>query len=131
MSGITAIQYIQALPGGPYNGTGTVGIIITNGVPNYFNVVGANLDNIVSVTWYPINPSSLKFTTRQFLLVSSTQGTFGITVLDNYLNDCNRGGYISFLLNDGTNLVFPVITYGRLSLTPLWTASDQGLSTGS
>ena len=54
-----------------------------------------------------------------------------IQVLDNYLNTCNRGGKLSFRIDDGTTLHFPVITYGRVSVGPLWTAPDQGLITGN
>lgn len=127
-----AIDLIEALPGSPINGTGFVGIIITNGIPSYFRVLGANLNRIVNVTWYPKNPKSVKFTVRNLILIDSTntQGTFGVTVTENYLDERDRCGYISFTLDDMTTMVAPVKTYGRLSVWPLWTAPDQGLITG-
>lgn len=126
----TSIAQIQSLPGSPYNGTGLVGIVITNGVPSYFKVIGSELNRIVSVNWYPENPASVKFTTRDMILVDNTLGTFMVMVTDNYLYDNDRGGHISFRLDDGTTLTAPVKTYGRVSVGPLWTAPDQGLITG-
>lgn len=126
----TSIAQIQALPGSPYNGTGIVGIVITNGVPSYFKVVGSELDKIVSVAWYPENPDTVKFTTRNMILIDDTMGTFMVQVLDNYLYDFDRAGHISFRLEDGTTLTAPVKTYGRVSVGPLWQPADQGLSTG-
>ena len=107
-----------------------MGIVITSGVPSYFKVIGANLNRIVSVTWYPANPSSLLFQSRNLILVDNTVGTFMIKVINNYLNTFDRAGYISFTLDDSTNLTFPVRTYGPVSAGPLWTAPDQGLITG-
>ena len=124
------ITSIQSLPNSPYNGTGKVGIVITSGVPSYFLVKGASLDRIVSVHWYPENPASVLVTDRQLILVDDTHGTFMIQVLDNYLNIKDRGGKISFRLDDDSTLHFPVVTYGRVSVGPLWTAPDQGLITG-
>lgn len=124
------IASIKGLPSSPYNGTPNVGIVITSGVPSYFYVVGANLNRIVSVHWYPENPASVLQTDRQMILLDNTQGTFMIRVLDNYLNIKDRGGKLSFRLDDGTTMHFPVITYGRVSVGPLWTAPDQGLITG-
>jgi len=127
---MTAIADIQALPFSPYNGTGIVGIIITSGVPSYFKVTGSNLDRIVSVDWYPRNPATVTFDTRGMILVDNTLGTFMIRVKDNYLDISDRGGHISFRLDDGTTLTSPVKTYGRVSIGPLWQAPDQGFSTG-
>lgn len=126
----TTIAQIQTLPNSPYNGTGIVGIVITNGVPTYFKVTGSDLDKIVSVNWYPENAGSVKFTTRGMILVDDTLGTFMIMVTDNYLYDNNRAGHISFRLDDGTTLTAPVKTFGRVSVGPLWQAPDQGLITG-
>jgi len=126
----TSIAQIQSLPGSPYNGTGIVGIVITNGVPSYFKVTGSELDKIVSVNWYPENAASVKFTTRNMILVDNTLGTFMVMVTDNFLYDYDRGGHISFRLDDGTTLTAPVKTYGRVSVGPLWQPADQGLITG-
>lgn len=129
-SPVVAIASIQSLPSSPYNGTGKVGIVITSGVPSYFLVTGANLDRIVSVHWYPENPASVLQTDRQMILVDNTRGTFMVQVLDNYLNIKDRGGKISFRIDDGTTLHFPAITYGRVSIGPLWQPSQEGLQTG-
>lgn len=126
----TTIAQIQTLPNSPYNGTGTVGIVITNGVPTYFKVTGSDLDRIVSVNWYPENANSVKFTTRGMILVDNTLGTFMVMVTDNYLYDNDRGGHISFRLDDGTTLTAPVKTFGCVSVGPLWQSPDQGLITG-
>ena len=53
-----------------------------------------------------------------------------IRVLDNYLDTNDRGGYLSFRLDDGNTLSAPVKTYGRISVMPLWQAPDSGLITG-
>lgn len=127
---MTAIASIDALPGGPYNGTGTVGIVITSGIPSYFKVTGADLSDITSVNWYPANPGSVLFQTRELILLDNETGTFMIMVTNNYLNNCDRGGHISFRLTDGTTLTAPVKTYGPVSVGPLWTAPEQGLITG-
>ncbi len=126
----TSIAQIYALPGCPFNGSGLVGIVITNGVPSYFKVVGSDLDRIVSVNWYPENAASVKFNTRGMILVDNTLGTFMIQVTDNYLSTTDRAGHISFRLDDGTTLTAPVRTYGRVSVGPMWQAPDQGLITG-
>lgn len=126
----TTVSGVWSLPGSPYNGTGVVGVLITNGVPSYFSVIGANLNQITQVVWYPKSPTSLKWTMRPLILVDNTQATFGITVTENYLNNCDRAGYIAFILDDGTNITFPVITYGPLAVGPLWQAPGSGLSTG-
>lgn len=126
----TVITSIDALPWSPFNGTGTVGIVITSGIPSYFKVTGVDLDRIVSVNWYPENPSTVLFETRQMILIDDTIGTFMVMVKDNYLYDFDRGGHISFRLDDGTTLTAPVQTYGRVSVMPLWTDPTQGLITG-
>lgn len=126
----TTIASIEALPSSPYNGSGLVSIVITNGVPCYFKITGSELNKIISVDWYPENPASVLFMKRDIILISNTLGTFMITVIDNYLNDCDRKGRISFRLDDGNTLTAPVKTYGRVSLGPLWTAPNSGLITG-
>jgi hypothetical protein len=127
---MTVITKIQALPASPFNDTGFAGIVITSGLPSYFKVEGANLDQIISVNWFPKNPSSVLFEIRELILVNNNVGTFMIRVLDNYLDTNDRGGKISFRLDDDTTLHYPVKTYGPVSLGPLWTAPDQGLITG-
>ncbi len=124
------IASIQALPGSPYNGSEFVGIVITSGIPSYFRLTGANLDRIVSIHWYPENPATVLVEDRQLILVSPTEGTFMIRVLDNYLNKKDRGGKLSFRLDDGTTLHFPVKTYGPVAVGPLWQPSQEGLQTG-
>jgi hypothetical protein len=127
---MTTITKVQALPFSPYNDTGVAGIFITSGIPSYFRVTGAGLSHIVSVHWYPKNPSSVQFATRQMILVSDSEGTFMIQVTDNYLNITDRAGYLSFRLDDGSTIAYPVKTYGPVSAGPLWQAPDQGLITG-
>lgn len=127
---MTTIARIDLLPGSPYNGTGTVAIVITSGIPSFFKVTGSDLDQIVSVNWYPANPASVKFETRNMILVDNTTGTFMIMVTDNYLYNYDRGGHISFRLTDGTTLTSPVKTFGRVSVGPLWNSPEQGLITG-
>lgn len=127
---MTSITNIKALPGSPFDGSGFVGIVITSGIPSYFRISGTDLDRIVSVNWYPDNPSSVIFEMRELILVSPTEGTFMVKVIDNLLSTSNRGGRISFRLNDGTTLNSPVKTYGPVSVGPLWTAPSQGLITG-
>ena len=124
------IDSIIALPAGPFNGAGLVGIVITSGVPSYFKIVGANLNRIVSVNWYPLDPASVLQESRNIILLDNTQGTFMVQVLNNYLDNCDRGGFISFRLDDGTTLSAPVKTWGPISGTPLWQAPDAGLQTG-
>ena len=128
----TVILSIDTLPGSPFNGTGTVGIVITNGVPSYFKIVGVNLHQITSVTWYPATIGSVLFQTRNIILVDDTNtlGTFMIKVTENYLDDTDRSGYLSFTLLDGTTLTAPVKTFGRISIAPTWQAPDAGLNTG-
>lgn len=126
----TTITEIISLPTGPFQGTGTVGIVITPNVPSFFKVVGTELQNIVSVNWYPENPASVMFETRGLVLVDNTTGTFMFKVIDNYLSDSNRAGRVSFTLNDGTTIAFPVKTYGPVSYQPLWQSPYNGLNTG-
>lgn len=127
---MTTIAKIQALPTSPFEGSGLVGVVITSGVPSYFNLAGSGLNRIVSVNWYPKNPASVIFEMRQLILLDNTQGTFMIRVTDNLLDTTDRAGRISFQLDDGTTLSAPVITYGPVSVGPLWTAPGQGLITG-
>jgi hypothetical protein len=127
---MTTVTNIQTLPGSPYNGTGTVGIVITSGVPTYIKVTGADLNRIVDVNWYPAQPSSVLFETRKLILVDNTTATFMIKVTNNYLYDYDRGGHISFRLDNGTTLTAPVKTFGRVSVAPLWQAPGEGLITG-
>lgn len=129
-TGPVAIDCIETLPGSPFNGTGIVGVIITNGLSSYFKVTGSNLGRIVNVTWYPKNLGSVLFSIRPFTLVSEELATFGINMLDNYLDENQRDGYISFTLDDQTTMAYPTKTFGRLSVYPLWTAPAQGLNTG-
>jgi hypothetical protein len=127
---MTTIASVQTLPGSPYNGTGIVGIIITNGIPTFVKVEGSSLDRIISVDWYPERPASVQFQKRDMILVDNTIGTFMIMVTNNYLFDTDRGGHISFRLDDGTTLTAPVRTFGRISLGPLWTSPGDGMITG-
>lgn len=126
----TTITNIIALPTSPFQGTGIVGIVITSGVPSYFKVEGTSLDGIVDVTWYPKNPASVKFTSRNLILVDANSGTFMIKVTDNLLSTVDRGGRISFKLDTGETITFPVKTYGPVSYQPLWTSPYEGLNTG-
>lgn len=126
----TTIASILSLPGGPYNGSEFVGIAITSGVSSYFKIIGTDLDQITSVRWYPKNPDSLLFTTRQVILLDDETGTFMIQVLNNYLDNSDRAGKVSFHLNNNSILSYPVKTYGPVSLGPLWQAPGQGLITG-
>jgi len=127
---MTTIAIIQALPTSPYEGSGLVGVVITSGIPSYFKLTGSALNRITSVQWYPKNPASVMFEMRQLILIDNTQGTFMIRVTDNLLDINDRGGHISFQLDDGTTIAAPVITYGPVSVGPLWTAPGQGLITG-
>lgn len=127
---MTTIVNIQALPTSPYEGTGLVAVVITSGVPSYFRLTGVDLNRIVSVRWFPKHPGTLLFETRQLILVDNTEGTFMIKVLDNYLDTNNRAGRIVFTLDDETTLSAPVITYGPVSVGPLWTSPNAGLITG-
>lgn len=127
----TTITSIQALPSSPYQGSGFIGIVITSGVPCYFKVDGVGLDDIVDVTWYPKNAGSVKFDTRQLILLNDMQGTFMIKVTDNFLSITDRAGRISFRLSSGDTITFPVKTYGPVSYQPLWQSPYEGLVTGT
>ncbi len=126
----TTITSIFALPTSPYQGSGLVGIVITSGVPSYFKLEGVELDKIVNVTWYPKNAGSVSFETRQIILVDATLGTFMIRVTDNQLSTADRAGRLSFRLDTGETITFPVKTYGPVSYGPLWTSPYTGLNTG-
>jgi len=127
---MTTITAIQALPSSPYEGSGLVGIVITSGIPSYFRLAGVGLDGITSIRWFPKNPGSVQFEMRELILVDDTIGTFMVRVTDNFLDTRDRAGIISFALIDGTTLSAPVITYGPVSVGPLWQAPGQGLITG-
>jgi len=127
---MTTIASIQALPTSPFEGSGIVGIVITSGIPSYFKLTGSDLNRITSFNWYPKNPASVKFEVRQLILVDNTQGTFMVRVIDNLLDTNDRGGRISFQIDDGSTFSAPVMTYGPVSVGPLWTAPGQGLITG-
>jgi len=127
---MTTIARIQALPTSPFEGSGMVGIVITSGIPSYFKLIGSELNRITSFNWYPKHPASVQFEIRQLILVDNTQGTFMVRVTDNFLDIRDRGGRISFQLDDGTTMSAPVTTYGPVSVGPLWTAPGQGLITG-
>lgn len=127
---MTIITSILALPSCPFNDTDYVGVAVTSGVTCYYRVEGVDLNNIVSVRWYPKNPSSLEFSMRELILVDNTVGTFMIKVENNFLDTTDRAGHISFALDTGETLTFPVKTYGPVSVGPLWTAPGQGLITG-
>ena len=124
------ISNIIALPTSPFQGTGIVGIVITSGVPSYFKLEGTELSRITDVNWYPNNPASVAFITRQLILVDQTAGTFMIKVTDNYLSVTDRGGRLSFRIDTGETITFPVKTYGPVSYQPLWTSPYEGLNTG-
>jgi len=126
----TVISHIQTLPSNPFPGCRVAGIIITSGVPSYFKVCGEHLENIVSVNWYPARHSSVKFEMRQLVLVDCHIGTFMVKVIDNQLDTCDRAGSLIFKLADGTNIPYPVKTYGPVSAGPLWHSPQQGLITG-
>lgn len=127
---MTTITAIQALPSSPFEGSGLVGIVITSGIPSFFRLTGANLDGIISTRWFPKNPGSVQFEMRELILVDNTEGTFMVRVTNNFLDNRNRGGRISFTLINGTTLTAPVETYGPISVGPLWQAPGQGLITG-
>ena len=126
----TTISEILALPTSPLQGSGIVGIVITSGVPSYFKLSGAGLDKITNINWYPKNPASVEFSTRQLILLDSTQGTFMIQVNNNFLYNNDRAGRLSFRLDTGDTLSYPVQTYGPVSFNPLWTSPYEGLITG-
>jgi hypothetical protein len=74
--------------------------------------------------------ASVEFITRGLILVDNTLGTFMVMVTNNFFFDTDRGGHISFRLDDGTTLTSPVKTFGKVSLVPLWQAPEAGLNTG-
>lgn len=127
---MTTIAAIQALPCSPYDGSGKVSIVITSGVPSYFRLTGSDLDQITNIQWLPKKPGSVLFEMRQLILVNNTEGTFMVRVVNNLLDTTDRAGKLSFRLSDGTTLSAPVVTYGPVSMGPLWTAPGQGLITG-
>lgn len=127
---MTVISSVNSLPASKFDNTGIVGVLITSGFPSYFKVSGVNLDQIVSVNWYPKKPGSVDFSVRPLVLVDSTEGTFMIRVEDNHLDDRDRGGHISFALADGTTIPFSVKTYGPVHAGRLWTSPREGLNTG-
>lgn len=127
---LTTISQIHALPTSPFEGSGLVAIVITSGIPSYFRVTGLNLENIISVNWFPENNKTLDFEIRQLTLVDTTEGVFMIRVLDNHLTTEDRGGVLSFKISDGTSINYPVTTYGPVSSGPLWTPPTTGLITG-
>jgi hypothetical protein len=124
------IANIHALPTSPFEGSGILGIVITSGIPSYFRVIGSNLDLIKSINWYPEHPSTVQFKMRQLILVDNTEGTFMVRVTDNFLSTTDRGGRISFRLDDGATINMPVTTYGPVSTGALWQSPEQGLITG-
>lgn len=126
---MTTITRIQPLPASVFENMGVIGVIITSSLPSYFKVHGVGLDHITSVAWYPVDPSSLEFSISKLSLVSANEGIFMIKILNNYLNDDDRGGKISFRLSSGITLSFPVKTYGPVSYSPLWSSPYEGLST--
>lgn len=126
----TSITNIIGLPTSPFQNTGIVGIVITPNVPSYFKVEGIELYNVSDVNWYPANPASVKFETRNLILVDSMTGTFMIKVTDNFLSASDRKGKISFRLKSGETITWPVQTYGPVSYAPLWQSPYNGLNTG-
>ena len=126
----TTITNIIALPTSPFQGSGIVGIVITSGVPSYFKLEGHGLNNIIDVNWYPANPASVEFVTRNLILVDASVGPFMIKVTNNLLSTVDRAGRLSFRLKTNETITFPVRTYGPVSYQPLWTSPYEGLNTG-
>jgi hypothetical protein len=126
----TTITSVYALPTSPFQGSGLVGIVITPGVPCYFKLEGTGLDHITNVMWYPLNAASVEFEMRQLILVDDTLGTFMVRVTNNFLSTIDRAGRLSFRLDTGDVITFPVRTYGPVSYQPLWTSPYEGLNTG-
>lgn len=122
-----SITSIIALPSSPYQGTGTIGIVITSGVSSYFKITGYELDKIVDVNWYPTNLSSVDFIIRDVILLNPTLGTFMVEVTDNFSDITDRGGKISFRTDSGNTISFPVKTYGPMSLQSFWRGPYDGL----
>lgn len=127
---MTTITSIQPLPLGPSSNDGTVNIVITPNVPSYFKVSGTELNKIRNITWYPRIAGSVEFVVRDFVLSnSSTEGTFMIKVINNFLSAVDRAGTLSIRLDDGDTISFPVLTYGPVSHTRLWLGPYEGLDT--
>lgn len=127
---MTTITEIISMPTGPFQGTGYVGIVITNCVPSYFKLIGTDLDKITNITWYPDSKTPVEFITRHLILLNSTIGTFMIQVNNNFLDNKDRGGKISFRLDTGYTIAYPVKTFGPVSARPLWASPYEGLITG-
>ncbi len=129
---MTTILGIDLLPINPFSGSELVALVITSSVPSYFKVTGIELNRITHVSWYPENPSSVQFESRQMILLdeTATLGTFMIKVTDNYLDTTDRGGKISFRLDNGTTLNYPVQTIGPIAVGRLWQSPYEGLTTG-
>lgn len=126
----TTITNIIGLPTSPFQNTGTVGIVITPGVPTYFKIVGVELDHITEFAWYPKNAGTVLFQTRGIILVDTTIATCMIKVTNNFLSVADRAGRLSFRLDTGDTITFPVKTYGPVSYQPLWQSPYNGLNTG-
>ena len=124
----TVITSIEGLPCSPFTDTCDVGIIITSGAPTYFKITGSNLSGITRFDWYPRNHDSVLFKTRQLILVNECLATCMVMVTNNFHSLTNRGGHLSFRLEDGTVLTYPVRTFGQLG--QLWTSPYQGINTG-
>lgn len=127
---MTTILSVDLLPQNPFAGSGVVAIFVTNSVPSYFRVTGIDLKNIVQVDWYPIVRNSIEFETRQMIFVDNMTATFMIKVIDNFLDVTDRGGKISFRINDGSSISFPVKTVGPAVLGRLWQSPNEGLIIG-
>ena len=126
-----SIAKISSMPSGPFDAQGLAGIILTNGITTYFRFNGSNLDQITSFRWIPQDPGSILQEARDFhLYPDNTQAICSVRVINNYLDTTNRGGNLCFILDDGTTVRVPVITYGPLSMYPIWQAPNQGLITG-
>jgi hypothetical protein len=127
---MTTIIGIDLLPTNPFAGSSLVALIITSSVPSYYRIRGIDLHEIVQVDWYPENPTTVEFQTRQVVLIDNTEGTFMIRVTDNFLDITDRKGKLSFRLQNGTTLAFPVQTVGPVDVGRLWQSPYEGLITG-
>jgi len=92
---------------------GPVQIDISVAVSNIYIVSGVNLDQIVSVNWYPARRDQIAFNMLPWRTYSpvSGQATFGIIVTNNFTYDYQRGGSISFRLTDQSTIAVPAETY--------------------
>jgi len=90
------------------------GVCITRATSNFYNVIGDNLDQIISVFWSPRNPATIKFRIIPIQLYSINMLRFGILILDNHNDACDRGGMISFRRPDGSLIQWNVVTYGNI-----------------